>query len=669
MEMIKILDKIIFWSYAALFFFVPLLLTPWNYELFEFNKMVLVYLLTVVIVSVWIGKMLLKRKIIFRRTFWDIPLFLFLTSQVVSTIVSIDRHTSIFGYYSRFHGGLLSTVCYLLLYWAFVSNLTNPTAYAKSWRSSLLNVKKKLIKIILFSGALVALYGIAEHFGIDRKFWVQDVQNRVFSTLGQPNWLAAYLDILIFIVLAKITQSSKLFTIHYSLFTIFYICLLYTKSRSGFLGFIIPFLIFLTNQVIHIIKEKDDKSSKKLFFTLGIFLLISLLVGTPFQLKSIRSRLNFSFLSDVQEEKRVENQPKTWNQKPESNPNITPSSDIRKIVWLGAIELWKKHPWFGTGVETFGYSYYWTRPKEHNLTSEWDFLYNKAHNEYLNFAATTGTFGLLSYLLLALAPIIYSLKKGSKSSLFTVHYSLLTVLITNFFGFSVVPVALLFFLLPACTSEDRSGELATSGAEPKNISKAPLSQGIKLLAPAFAASFLLFKIASYWLADYHFAKGNKLEKAGYLQTGIKQLTTAIKLNANEPNFYSQRAVSYSKLVAALAQGNQASAASQFVRPAIKDSQAALQISPFHLNFYKNQAKVFYYLAFYQPDYLQEALKTLFTAEKLAPTDPKIPYNIGLIYQTLDKNKQAEEYFQKALELKPDYQSAQAALGKLPKINP
>ena len=35
----------------------------------------------------------------------------------------------------------------------------------------------------------------------------------------------------------------------------------------------------------------------------------------------------------------------------------------------------------------------------HNLTSEWDFLYNKAHNEYLNYLATTGLFGLGSYLL------------------------------------------------------------------------------------------------------------------------------------------------------------------------------------------------------------------------------------------------------------------------------
>ena len=37
---------------------------------------------------------------------------------------------------------------------------------------------------------------------------------------------------------------------------------------------------------------------------------------------------------------------------------VTESGDIRKIVWQGAIELWKQYPILGTGVENFAYSYY-----------------------------------------------------------------------------------------------------------------------------------------------------------------------------------------------------------------------------------------------------------------------------------------------------------------------
>ena len=48
----------------------------------------------------------------------------------------------------------------------------------------------------------------------------------------------------------------------------------------------------------------------------------------------------------------------------------TASSEIRKIVWEGAIDIWKHYPLFGSGVETFAYSYYNFRPESHNLVSE-----------------------------------------------------------------------------------------------------------------------------------------------------------------------------------------------------------------------------------------------------------------------------------------------------------
>lgn len=121
------------------------------------------------------------------------------------------------------------------------------------------------------------------------------------------------------------------------------------------------------------------------------------------------------------------------------------SGDIRKIVWKGALGVWRRYPLFGSGVETFAYSYYNFRPAEHNLVSEWDFLYNKAHNEYLNFLATTGIFGLGTYLLLQVWISIWLLKHNQVAFL----SGLIALSVSNFFGFSTVPVALLFWLYPA----------------------------------------------------------------------------------------------------------------------------------------------------------------------------------------------------------------------------
>ncbi len=200
----KLLNKIIASAFYSLFIIVPLILTPYNYELFEFNKMLTVYFLTIIISAAWISKMIIQKKILFSKTPFDIPLLLFLLSQILSTIFSLDRHTSVWGYYSRFHGGLLSTISYIILYYAFISNQ--------------ISVKKSL-KVILSTAVIVSLYGIAEHFGIDKHVWVQDVQSRIFSTLGQPNWLAAYL-------IALVPLSGWLAPL-------LLLTLYFTKSQSG----------------------------------------------------------------------------------------------------------------------------------------------------------------------------------------------------------------------------------------------------------------------------------------------------------------------------------------------------------------------------------------------------------------------------------------------------
>jgi len=348
----KSFTKPIRFLFLSLIFFTPLIITQSNSELFELPKMYFVYLLTALITTFHLINVFQRKSPLRVKTFFDIPLFLFFISQVISTYYSIDPHTSFFGYYSRLNGGLLSLICYLLLYFIL-------SVYLDS------DFKKNIINFSLFSAFLVSIYAIAEHFGIDKNLWVQDVQSRVFSTLGQPNWLAAYLCILIPFSIFKFFNSQTL--LHKSYFLIitssFYLSILFTKSKSGIIACLVSLTIYF---VIYFFQNLKNKSSfKKIFIFALIFILLTFTINNPikdylFPQKQISS----STINDQS-----------------SKILITSSGNIRKIVWTGAIDLWKKFPIFGTGVETFAYSYYWTRPVEHNLTSEWDFLYNKAHND------------------------------------------------------------------------------------------------------------------------------------------------------------------------------------------------------------------------------------------------------------------------------------------------
>src|SRR3990167_2878472 len=139
------LDKIISYLFYLLFFLTPLFWTYKNYELFEYNKMILIYGFTVIIVGTWILKIINRKSLIFNRTPLDIPLLLFLGANILSTIFSIDPHTSIWGYYSRSNGGLLSLISYLLLYFAFVSNMSKENI-------------KPLLKFSLASGFIISIW-------------------------------------------------------------------------------------------------------------------------------------------------------------------------------------------------------------------------------------------------------------------------------------------------------------------------------------------------------------------------------------------------------------------------------------------------------------------------------------------------------------------------------
>jgi len=543
--------------FLCLFFATPLIFTLFNSELFELPKMYFVYFVTILILTLHFYNYFLGFQPLIRRTRLSIPLFIFLLSQIVSTFFSADPHTSIFGYYSRLNGGLLSLISYFVLYQVLVVYVDE-------------KFKKQIINTSLISGFLIASFGILEHFGIDQKYWVQDVQNRVFSTLGQPNWLAAYLCILICFSFCSIHNTYYLL-----LTTILTLCLIYTKSKSGIIAALIS-LPFCLN--------------KKNFYYFFVVIAITA----------------FFFLN-----KKI----------PTATPttlNITASSDIRKIVWQGALKLFSQHPLVGTGPETFAYTYYWVRPLSHNLTSEWEFLYNKAHNEYLNYLATTGVFGFLSYI----AVILTSLYLLFKFPIFLAAY--LSILITNFAGFSVVITSIYFFLLPALIET------------PLDTTKHPTKNKL-ILIPLVLVSFLLIKnIVSFYLADIAHNQGYD--------------SSAIALNPYEPLYFSQLALQYSQ------DGK--------INEALMNTNIAYRISPLNINILKERAQTFLYLAYKEPKYFNKALETLVQITKLAPTDAKTFQTIGQLYQAANLNDDAIIFFEKAIQLKSNYDDAHFALAKI-----
>lgn len=603
--------------------FIPLTFTTINSELFEFPKFILLLSGTLVITVTWATHVYQTKKFALARPLSPLSysVLAILLTQTISTIFSINPYTSFWGYYSRFHQGLLTTICYTIIYFATVNWLDK--------KSTL-----KLIKISVGTAFFVSLYAILERLGIDKSFWIQDVQSRPFSTLGQPNWLAAYLIPNIFLVfyLSRINKSiSRFFT--YSLFITLSIALLFTRSRSGLIGFA---LAFFTYWILLIRQFNFGKIKQSFVQYFGILLLATIVIGTPFTPKLIDLFIKQSAPPAI-----------TISAGGTALENGgTESGDIRKIVWSGALKLIAKYPLLGTGPETFAYTYYWERPLAHNLTSEWDFLYNKAHNEYLNIAAGAGLIGLLAYLSWHAAifatgliriprskKVAQDLDDNTRELHAILGACVIAFAVTNFFGFSVIPVYLMMTLISALPSAANTEPLQPPYHIPYTL--------------YFILPLVLIYPLKIFLADINYAKGKQYYDASQIGTAIPHLQNAVKARPGLDLYHATLGEAYA------AAGQKDLALSQL--------QINRGLNPYHLNFYKSRAKIYLTLASVDPSYHVQAAQELEKARELAPTDPKLAYNLGLVYTRLSDTAKAEAQLKDAISLKPNYAEPYYAL--------
>ncbi len=734
MKFSKKLKLIINWLFILLVFLTPLVFSFQTSELFEFPKMMLVYAFSSVIVTLWLIRSVLEKRFIFKRTPLDIPILLFFLAQLASTIFSIHPYTSVWGYYSRFHGGLASTITYIGLYYALVANGN-------------LKLFKKMMLASMASGVLIAVYGILEHFGhsvscllvtkgasFGVDCWVQDVKHRVFATLGQPNWLAALMDMLIFFGLYFVLKAKKFWQVALALVVTlsYFIALIYSGSRSGFLAAGVGLLVWLGLIAISLVRQR--KNTKYTYYVIGYntkytyFLLAGILVsfglvvatlGSPFNQNQNLTQI-FKQSTQVVEKNvtKVKKEATTPTTPAKPLAGGTDSGVIRAIVWKGAVDVWRRYPILGSGPETFAYSYYLDRPLAHNAVSEWNFLYNKAHNEFLNFSANTGIVGLATYLILLFAFFIVaflSWYKGKQPMLMiTLAIAVLALSVSNFFGFSTVSVSLLMWLAFAAVSlvsiknhqqtkktlAQAQKTVATKAQEPVYRSKKARkrqemlakkkkeklkTKGVdttlqwwQYLLVTLLVLGCIFDLSWVWrsyTADKDYKLSDALIKAGKYQEGFAKLESAVAKKPKEALFQSRLAFNQAKLALVFARQKQEDQTNQVAETALVTSDNVIKLNDQLINFYKTRARTLTLLAatyetlakvnpdktnFYQDKsrtMMQLAVETLERARRLAPNEPSLSLDLAKVQNALNNPDAARALFEETLKLKPDYADA------------
>ena len=548
----NILKKPYLLLFSILLFFTPLVFSQNTNELFEFPKMFFVYFVGIFIILFFALDTIVKPKNIIGP---NILVFLFLLIVVISTIFSTHLYTSLVGYYSRFNDSLFSYLMYFFLYLVFINKISREDY-------------EKLIKLVLLSTIPVSLYGITQSIsGV----------TRVYSTFGQPNWLSQYLGMLLptaaYYFFTESKEKSKLWALVY----IFgFYCLWVTFSVSGLFGFFVG-ILYLVSKYFKKIFKNNLLKTKFIFLTLVTVLLALLNFGL------YKEKLYDSYLDVKKQFVLIKTAYAS-----ESTNKLSDPGFIRLELWKSTFNLITSSPkvfLFGTGPETFPYAFQNYRNGKLNYSSEWDFVFNKPHNYYLEIWSESGLLALVIF-----ATLLYICIKNLPDHIAS---AVLVFCVTNIFGWPVVSTSLLFWLILSGlkVNDFKTRSIAADIRGELKLKKSKyLSKVLLMSAVICGYLYLNFYIFKFYNADIYYKKGQDYIKEGKTAEALHYADKSVTLNPLEPNYYRGRAKVNTVLLVS-------SQDKQTIKQRIYDDlKKALELNKDNLVTVRNAVPLYYFLA-------------------------------------------------------------------------
>ena len=186
---IKYFDRAIEWLFMSMMFLLPVIFDRRIGIVFSGTKSATIRLFILAILTIWFIKVIISGKHNFKRTILDWPILSYLLAATAATILSVNTIISFNGFYGRYEG-LITWYCYALMFFIAVN-------YIRGFEKL-----KQLVAIIAPTATAMAVYGIIQRHGIDPYVWGGVVTwQRVIATIGQPNFLSAYVDMAFFLMI------------------------------------------------------------------------------------------------------------------------------------------------------------------------------------------------------------------------------------------------------------------------------------------------------------------------------------------------------------------------------------------------------------------------------------------------------------------------------------
>ena len=438
----------------------------------------------ILLASVLVGDIFIKRNqlyYIFKQGKIFIILILFISSLLVSALYSSQKYVAFFGDTQR-KNGFIQYFCLALIFIGVVLNI-------KKIHS------KQIYATSLVIGLILSFYGFMQHIGKDFISW-NNPYNSVILTVGNPNFAAALMSILLVLNFTALFDKSikKAFRfMHLLTYLSLLVIIIFSDARQGLVAGACGIAI-LTTLIVH-------NKQKKLGVALAIF-------GLLFGVVAILGMLQKGPLASVLYKGSV---------------------SIRGYYWRAAVEMFKHHPIFGVGIDSYGLYFKQYREPQYSLNYGFTITSTNAHNTFLQFFATGGFIVGITYLIFILSILVIALKKlksttGSDFVFYAgilgawVAYQAQSVISIDNIGISIWNWILSGFLVGLAVDWDKI--LADSSNKSANSSKQSLS---------ILISWVLFLISFFGVIVLYKGENNYIK----LRDGLNPAVAENKPNISE----------------------------------------------------------------------------------------------------------------------------------------
>ena len=673
---------------------IPVALNIYGFNPYDLPKTSLFRFITLLMLAAWLVSLAIDRNLASQDTsnppalglhkfftaYLVIPAFLFAAVYLLTTITSLNPRLSLWGEYLRAQG-TYTTLCYVLLFFLVAFNLRTKAQF------------DRVVTVALLASLPVAFYGVLQHFGVDPIFVLDGPMGRVDSAMGNPIFLGAYLIMVIPPTLARLLVTlrallrdkhplpSRCFKLlqaagYTLLLALQSVCLLYTRARGPWLGFLAGITLFA------VLLSLRRRIRWLLVVTIAMavaFVLLLVLLNLPRSpLEPLETLSYLSSLVIIDDLKAT-----------------TGTVGVRLLIWQGEIELLRSRPpiglkpdplhslrpLIGYGPEMMGGIFPAVYSPKLGHIEDRNALADRAHNHLLDLLIMNGALGLLAYLFLIGSFFCHGISllwRTESSSIQLTLIALLSAVFAHFVetqvGIALVTTQMLLWLYMALLVVVHRFETSPMEEQAEPVASAPPAFRMSLRDPnarwliySLIAAFILIFFATTTninliRADIDFERCYDLAEAGALKEAINACDQAIKLSPNQARYHRLRAEFFFLLAHAVPDSD-VDLKTKLLQSCERAMQKARQLTPLAAEYYADTGKLYgYWAETIAPSKFEQAVEFYHQAFQIAPHDADFRNGLGHVYFNAGQYQEAIRQYEHSLSIDPQYHATHYDLG-------